>query len=81
LLILRALPKINKNTRFEGEAAMSAPPFFEFTGRGDLKFWGEDNGPIVVVWEILSESEKEQQAKRMGKSMNWVVWCRSREKD
>jgi len=39
---------------------MSAPPFFQSAGRGDLKFWGEDDGPTVVVWESLSESEQEQ---------------------
>jgi hypothetical protein len=37
---LRALQQINSATRIEGEAAMSAPPFFQSTGRGDLLFWG-----------------------------------------
>jgi len=60
---------------------MSAPPFFQSAGRGDLKFWGEDDGPTVVVWESLSESEQEQWSEKMGKSKDWVVWCRSREKD
>jgi len=49
--ILRALPMINKAKRLEGEAVMSALPFFQSAGRGDLKFWGEDDGPTVVVWE------------------------------
>jgi len=49
--ILRALQKINKAKRLEGEAIMSAPPFFQSAGRGDLKFWREDDGPTVVVWE------------------------------
>jgi len=43
---------------------MSALPFFQSAGRGDLKFWGEDDGPIVVVWESLSESEQVQWSKR-----------------
>ena len=73
--------KINKAKRLEGEAIMSAPPFFQSAGRGDLKFWGEDDGPTVVVWEGLSESEQEQWLKKMGKSKDWVVWCRSRKKD
>jgi len=47
--ILRALQKINKNKKFEGEAIMSAPPFFQSAGRGDLKFWGEDDGPTVLI--------------------------------
>jgi len=57
--ILRALRKINKSKRLEGEAVMSAPPFFQSAGRGDLKFLGEDDGPTVAVWEHLSESEQE----------------------
>jgi len=79
--IRRALQKINKAKRLEGEAVMSAPPFFQSAGRGDIKFWGEDDGPTVVVWESLSESKQEQWSKMMGKSKDWVVWCRSRKKD
>jgi len=60
---------------------MPAPPFFQSAGRGDLKFWGEDDGPTVVVWKSLSESEQEQWSKKMGKSKDWVGWCRSRKKD
>jgi len=60
---------------------MSTPPFFQSAGRGDLKVWGEDDRPTVVVWESLSESEQEQWAEKMGKSKDWVVWCRSRRKD
>jgi len=37
--VLRALQQINSATRIEGEAAMSAPPFFQLAGRGDLLFW------------------------------------------
>ena len=39
--VLRALQQINSATGIEGEAAMSAPPFFQSAGRGDLLFWGE----------------------------------------
>ena len=35
--IPRALQKINKAKRLEGEAVMSAPPFFQSAGQGDLK--------------------------------------------
>jgi len=41
----------------------------------------EDDGPTVVVWESLSESEQDQWSKKMGKSKDWVVWCRSRKQD
>ena len=57
---------------------MSAPPFFQSAGRGDLKFCGEDDGPTVVVWGSLYESEQEQWSKKMGTSKDWVVWCRTK---
>jgi len=60
---------------------MSAPPFFQSAGRGDLKFWGEDDGSTVVVWESLSESEQEQWSEKLGKTKDWELWCRSRKKD
>jgi len=44
---------INKAKRLEGKAIMSAPPFFHSAGRGDVKFWGEDDGPTMVIWESL----------------------------
>ena len=46
--ILRALQKINKAKRLEGQAIMSAPPFLQLAGRGYLKFWGDDDGPSEV---------------------------------
>ena len=39
--VVRALQQINSATRIDAEAAMSAPPFFQSAGRGDLLFWGE----------------------------------------
>jgi len=71
--ILPALQKINTAKRLEGEVVMSAPPFFQSAGRGDLKFWREDDGPTVVVWASLLESEQEQWSKKMDKSKDWVV--------
>jgi len=68
--VLRALQKINKAKRLEGEAVVLAPLFFQSAGRGDLKFWGEDDRTTVVVWERLSESEQEQWSKKMGRSKN-----------
>ena len=56
--ILRALQQVNKATRIQGEAIMSAPPLFESAGRGDLEFWGAVEGPTVIIWESLSELEE-----------------------
>ena len=76
--VLRALQQINSATRLEGEAAMSAPPFFQSAGRGDLLFWGKKEGPTVVIWESLSEQEKENWLKEASTMHDWVVWCKSK---
>ena len=55
---------INKAKRLEGEAVMSAPSFFQSAGRGDLKFWGEDDGPTVVVWEHYQGRSRSSGRKR-----------------
>jgi len=62
--ILRTLQKINKAKRLEGKAVMSAPPFFQSVGRRDLKFWEEDDGPTVVVWEIYRNRSRSSGRKR-----------------
>ena len=47
--VLRALQQFNSATRIEGEAAMSAPPFFQSAGRGDL---------LCVRCLLITESPK-----------------------
>ena len=57
---------------------MSAPPFHQSAGRGDLLFWGEKEGPTVGIWESLSEQEKESWLEEASTKHVWVVWCKSR---
>jgi len=57
---------------------MSAPPFFQSAGRGDLLFWGGEEGPTVVIWESLSEQEKENWLEESSTMHDWVVWCKSK---
>ena len=57
---------------------MSAPPFFQSAGRGDLLFRGEKEGPTVVIWESLSEQEKESWLEESSTMHDWVVWCKSK---
>jgi len=71
--VLRALQQINSATIIEGEAAMSAPPFFQSAGRADLLFWGEKEGPTIVVWESLSEQEKKSWLEESSTMHDWVM--------
>ena len=72
---LRALQQINSATRIEGEAAISAPPFFQSAGRGVL---GGKKETTVVIWENLSEQEKESWLEEASTTHDWVVLCRSK---
>jgi len=69
--MLRALQKINTAKRLEGEALMSAPPFFQSAGRGDLKFWGEDDEPTVVVKISWNQSRSSGRKRRAGQRIGW----------
>jgi len=57
---------------------MSAPPFFQSAGRGDLLFWGGKEGPTVIIWESLSEQEKKSWLEEASTMHDWVVWCKSK---
>jgi len=57
---------------------MSAPPFLQSAGRGGLPFWGGEQGPTVVIWESLSEQEKESWWKEASTIHDWVMWCKSK---
>ena len=57
---------------------MSAPPFFQSAERGDLHFWGEKEGPTVVIWESLPEQERESWLEESSTMHDWVVWCKSK---
>jgi len=47
-------------------------------GRGDLLFWGKKEGPTVVIWESLSEQEKESWLEEASTMHDLVVWCKSK---
>ena len=69
--VLRALQQINSAARIETEAM--SPPFCQSAGRGDLLFWGEKEGPTVVIWESLSEQEEESWLEEANTMYDWVV--------
>jgi len=39
---------------------------------------GGKEGPTVVIWESLSEQEKESWLEGSSTMHNWVVWCKSK---
>ena len=57
---------------------MSAPPFLQSAGPGDLLFWGEKEEPTVLIWESLSKQENENWLEEASTMHDWVVWCKSK---
>ena len=39
---------------------------------------GEKEGPTVVIWESLSEQERESWLEESNTMHDWVVWCKSK---
>jgi len=78
--VLQALQQIKSATRIEGEEAMSAPPFFQSAGRGDLLSWEGKEGP-TVLGSNMREPIRTRKCKWMEEAStmhNWVVWCKSK---
>ena len=78
--VLRALQQINNATRIAREAVMSAPPFFQSAGRGDLLFWGGKERPTVIKWESLSEQGKKSWLEESSTMHDWVMWSKSKKR-
>ena len=57
---------------------MSAPPFCQSAGRGDLLFCRGKEGPTVVIWESVSEQQKEDWLEESSTMHDWVVGCKSK---
>ncbi len=78
--LLRALQSLFSAVQLQGESAVTAPPFFPSAGRGATKFWGEEQGPTVFLWESLGDKEREECEKAIRERKDWVVWSRARPK-
>ena len=58
--------------------AVAAPPFFPNAGRGTVRFWGNEQGPTVLLWDGLDEEERKECERTIQTLKNLVVWSRAR---
>ena len=58
--VLRALQSLLSATQLQAESAVAAPPFFSNAGRGTVRFWGNEQGPTVYLWDGLDEEGPER---------------------
>ena len=76
--LLRALQSLLSAVQLQGESAVTAPPFFPSAGRGTTRFWGEEHGPTVFLWEGLGEEGREECERVIRTHRDWEVWSRAR---
>jgi len=59
--ILRTVKEVFQATKYQGDTALTIPPFFKNAGRGNERIWGEKiptPEPIVINWSGLDDKEK-----------------------
>jgi hypothetical protein len=59
-----------------GESAVTAAPMFEHAGRNGKVYWGdkEAKGPMVVLWDSLTDEGKKECLEELKTTNDWVVW-------
>ena len=75
--VLRALQSLLSATQLQGESAVAAPPFFPNAGRGTVRFWGNEQGPTVFLWDGLDEEGREECERTIQTLKDLVVWSRA----
>jgi len=58
---------------------VAAPPFFPNAGKGTVRFWGNEQGPAVFLWDGLDEEGREECERAIQTRKDWVVWSRVRQ--
>jgi len=61
LELLQIVKSVFHATKYQGDTAITIPPFFQNAGRGTERIWGEVNPspqPMVINWPGLNDKEK-----------------------
>jgi len=61
--ILRIVKEVFQATKYQGDTALTIPPFFKNAGRDNERIWGEEIStpqPMVINWSGLDEKEKSE---------------------
>ena len=76
--VLRSLQSLLSETQLKGESAVMALPFFPNAGRGTVRFWGNEQGPTVFLWDGLDEEGREECERAIQTRKDGAVWSRAR---
>ena len=58
--LIRSLQGVFEADSLIGGSMVTAPPFFEAAKRGSTYFWGTQVGPAVILWDAMSETERQE---------------------
>ena len=73
--LLKALQAATGAEVLIGGTAVASPPFFRSMGRGNCAFWGELEGPAIVLWDHMDDQERDQWRQTFEKRNDWVILC------
>ena len=74
--ILRTVKKVFQATKYQGDTALTIPPFFKNEGRGSEKIWGEEMSTpqsTVINWSGLDDIEKLDLIPTLAATANWIL--------
>jgi len=63
-------------TKYQGDTAITIPPFFQNAGRGMERIWGEVNlspQPMVINWPGLNDEEKTELIPTLSATDDWIL--------
>jgi len=74
--LFRTLKKVFHATKYQGNTAITIPPFFKEAGRGKERIWGDDTEtpqPTIINWPGLNEKEKSELIPTVLITDNWIL--------
>jgi len=74
--LLRTLKRVFHATKYQGDTAITIPPFFKDAGRGKEKIWGEETAtpqPTVINRPGLNDKEKAELIPTLSTTDNWIL--------
>ena len=74
--LLRTLKSVFHATQYQGDTALTIPPFFKNARRGAERIWGEETAspqPMVINWPGLTDMEKTELVLTLSTTDNWIL--------
>jgi len=76
------LKRVFQATKYQGNKAITIPPFFQNAGRGTERIWRGETAnpqPMVINWPGLNDKEKTELIPTLSTTDNWILLTHSQE--